>query len=1006
MGVALRCSQAIKGLKRSFMTGTYLLWTTSIFTWACLISILPLTLVDGATQQWYCDSYSSGACPLCVNGSPCSTNISTLDQFWTNPSYCTLPYTVNSPPSSYKVPSSSICPSSQAGWSNGVLNLPIYQVGGSNIVLGQAYVFVTYQNMLYLTMTFNCNNLLSTTPTTQTVSVGLWSSPGLPAQYVNVVYQAGLSSCYTLQIDLANVCDPTRSATFNPSINSPMLSGCVVNGNTSSPGVNLSAPNTNLFLTVSATLQAYQNGQPNTCQATGSFLNGTLSYISPTSIQAVPLTVPPCIPPPPSPPPGPSPPSPKPPPSPAPPPSPPSPMPSPPPSPPFPPPMPVLITINTSQYLDPVTTCLVTQAEWNYLAFPYVGQWLSPALCVAPRNDSGGGSFMQVSFPFFLPYWAQHFVNSLTPSNTFNSALNLILSQQLMLPCQTVVTIYGPGPTITIPGPINNNAQYWPQFNCPPRPPPPPSPPGPPGPDPPVPSPPPPLPPPSPPPSPPTLPQAPPPSPLPPPSPPPSPPPPPFQMFMMQIIYQSDIGYYRNDCNSSLFLITYTFQVSYNDPIPAMYTPPICSYATPNTLQASVNFVNVSRAQLLVGNFNINSVGTFVNYFNIPCGSVITFSCAASSQSFGPTNVQQLRCPGPPPLPVASPPGPPPPPLSASPPPPPPPYFQTSPPPPPLPESPPPPPPFIIQYPPLPPFILPPAPPSLLQTSPPPLTPTAAGGQEPPVPPPFFSFVSPPPPPSPTSPPPPPVLSPPPPWTWPPTLPWSPPPPGSIPSPPTKSPPPPNKNPSPPVRVLSPPPPPRVSPSPPFLSPPPPLSPSPPLPVKAPPPVFKSPPPSIKSPSPSPIISPTLSPPPPGSPSTTITINVATQKASPLTAQDCTTFSFIAKYYLIPGVALVSGPTCVLNSPATSGANVYVVFTTSKDAINYLKAIAVTNTASTIVGALLLPCGVTSVIFSGAGQVASIYTSANLSGLVCSTSTPALSPPPKVGRLLQQHVSN
>ncbi|GAX82900.1 hypothetical protein CEUSTIGMA_g10326.t1 [Chlamydomonas eustigma] len=874
--------------------------TLSIFvTWAGFSAFfLQIASVEGASQQWYCNSYSSGVCPLCVNGSPCSTNITTLDQFWTNPSYCTLPYTVSSPPSSYKVPSASICPSSQSGWSNGILNIPIYQVGGTSTVLGQAYVFVTYQYMLYLTMTFNCNNLLSTTPSTQTVSVALWTSPGLPAQYVNVVYQAGLSSCYTLQINLANVCDPTLGATFDPSVNSPLLNGCVVNSNTSSPGVNLTSPNTNLYLTVSATLQAYQNApQPiNTCQATGSFLNGTLSYINPTSPQAVSLTVPPCIPPPPFPPPGPNPPSPSPPPSPLPPPSPPSPAPSPPPAPPFPPPMPVLITINTSQYLDPVTTCLITQAEWNYLALPYVGQWLSPAECVAPRNTSGGGSYMQVSFPFFLTYWAQQFVGSLTPSNTFNSALYLILSQQLMLPCQTIVTIYGPGPTVTIPGPINNNAQYWPQFNCPPRPPPPPSPPGPPGPDPPIPSPPPPSPLPSPPPSPPSLPQAPPPSPSPLPSPPPSPPPPPFQLFMMQIIYESDISYYRNDCNSSLFLIMYTFQVTYNDPVPAMYSTPTCSYPTPNTLQATVNFVNISRAELLVGNFNPDSVGTYVNYFNIPCASVITFSCAATSQSFGPTNVQQLSCPGPPPGPVSNifsslPP----PPLSlANVPPlsPPPPDFFSAP-------S-PPPPPYVLKFPPLPPFILPPAPPTQPMTirSSPPLLPTAAGSQEPPAPPPFFSFISPPPPPQEVS--------------------------------------------LPPSLLLL----------------------SPPLPS------------STLSSSP-PVASPSVIP------TTTVMINIVTQLVVNLTSQDCSTLSFIAKYYLSPGVTLVTGPTCTLSTPASTGATITVVFSTSADAISYLSAVSTPTTASTIVGALLLPCGVTSIIFSGAGQAATIYTSATLSSLMC-----------------------
>jgi hypothetical protein len=43
--------------------------------WACLSTVfLPLTAVEGATQHWYCNSDSSGTCPLCVNGSPCSVS--------------------------------------------------------------------------------------------------------------------------------------------------------------------------------------------------------------------------------------------------------------------------------------------------------------------------------------------------------------------------------------------------------------------------------------------------------------------------------------------------------------------------------------------------------------------------------------------------------------------------------------------------------------------------------------------------------------------------------------------------------------------------------------------------------------------------------------------------------------------------------------------------------------------------------------------------------------------
>ncbi len=68
----------------------------------------------------------------------------------------------------------------QDGWNDGgILTWPIYNLPGVGPLnqAGTAYIYVTYNRRLYITMTFNCNFLLSTDPvgTIKSVEVALWS---------------------------------------------------------------------------------------------------------------------------------------------------------------------------------------------------------------------------------------------------------------------------------------------------------------------------------------------------------------------------------------------------------------------------------------------------------------------------------------------------------------------------------------------------------------------------------------------------------------------------------------------------------------------------------------------------------------------------------------------------------------------------------------------------------------------------------------------------------------
>lgn len=358
-----------------------------------------------------------------------------------------------------------------------------------------------------------------------------------------MVYTAGFYSCYTLSIDLTQVCDPTQGGVFNPSPNDPTSGVCLCNGSTCPP-VNLFVPGNDLYLTVRVRLDQRNNDfVANGCPTRNTSFYSLQPTTPPVGTPVL-LTLPSCTPPPPSPPSPPPPPPPLPPRPPPRPPSPPSPMPPRPPnspSPPLPPQLAVVLTLTTSATMA-ATVCSDTLPDWIYLATAFNGQWRPPPTCSGPAVNQAGGTSIVVQYYFYGPESAAAFVQSLTPSDGPNSALKLILDLRLGLPCATSLMAYGPM-TARIPGP--GNSQYWSEFLCPPSPPLPPSPPVPPAPpgvNPPSPPPP---PPPSPPPPPPSPPPSPPPPPPLPPLAPPSPPPPPFQSFVFNIFYPTSVFPFR-----------------------------------------------------------------------------------------------------------------------------------------------------------------------------------------------------------------------------------------------------------------------------------------------------------------------------------------------------------------------------------------------------------------------------------------------------------------------------
>jgi hypothetical protein len=89
----------------------------------------------------------------------------------------------------------------------------IVPAGLSGTIIGSAYVFVTLERRLYITLQFECSYMFNTQPNfaSQRVAVGVWTDANTQWQsYVDVLYSTGFYTCYTLSIDLFNVCDASE----------------------------------------------------------------------------------------------------------------------------------------------------------------------------------------------------------------------------------------------------------------------------------------------------------------------------------------------------------------------------------------------------------------------------------------------------------------------------------------------------------------------------------------------------------------------------------------------------------------------------------------------------------------------------------------------------------------------------------------------------------------------------------------------------------------------------
>ncbi|PNW72447.1 hypothetical protein CHLRE_16g680790v5 [Chlamydomonas reinhardtii] len=892
-------------------------------------ALLLLTAGLAAAQpppSFYCNTWkgtTSATCPICASGSPCTT-ITTADDFWRKPELCSLPdieplrSTVTG---ATLFPTTSICSADSGIAAYPIRGLPA--TGAAGKTGGTAYAWIGYNGRLYLTLAFDCNFMFSSNPNWPgpKVSVALWNAAnglGRP-QYVDVLYAAGFYTCYTLSIDLRNVCNPADGAVFNPSPNAG--STCQCNGGACpSPPTNLFNEGMPLYMDVRVSLGDYAS-QDGLC-APGSIGNYTLS--SPSDGPAVnPLFVPNCIAPPSPPPAPPRPPPPtppippRPPPSPPKPPSPPPPRPPTPPTPPSPPPVDVSVVITTPMILDRDTTCpsvILWLASW----YAIVNATVSNPPCVVGVSPASSTMFITYSL---LPNQAVPFVNIIFPAypEPRSIQLKVLMLDLLKLPCNSTSSVQGVGIYRVVPDnllPSNMKDDRWPELYCAPQPSPPPSPPLPPAPK--APRAPPPSPPPPPPPSPPP-PSPPPPPPPSPPPPPPMPPPPPGILYYWQMFYPAPIDQARaKDCTYVSFIMKYSYKIAELSP---GQTDPNCTLSS-TKLVATLMFYSIERgAKSMVGVFNEAAIGEFVTMYGIPCNSIIYMSYDDGSgatvgfKTFSGSNVPALKCglPPRPPRPPSPNPPPPTPPFAPDPPsspdqasnfsPPPPVRQPPSPrPPSPRPPAPAPSPPFnasTIPRPPRPPSpprpppqppqtpdvvfqppngdqpsILDPPPPSRQPPSPKPPRPRPPPLRFPPeVPflplPPDITQLPPPPPPRRRSPPPPTPPSP-----KPPRSPRPPPP--SVSPPPPPSPPPPKSprlRPPPPQPDTPPPPPPpkspRLRPPPPLPSPPPPRvprAPRPPPPAGKPPPPTGKPPPPGKSPPPPPPVVRSPRPPPPSPP--------------------------------------------------------------------------------------------------------------------------------------------
>ncbi|KAG2494346.1 hypothetical protein HYH03_007403 [Edaphochlamys debaryana] len=657
---------------------------------AALLALATALLSSTASAQgsaalppsFYCSTYNkagepSAVCPTCAGGTACATSVRPADNFWREASLCSLPQV----PALANVTGATFFP--VTGICDATDGVRTYSIKGAsnspqaNTTVGTAYIFLSYNGRLYITLVFNCNYMMSTDPTTkQVVQVAVWDSQaGLSRpQYVDVVYQSGFYTCYTLSIDLQQVCNPLEGATFNPSpnVNQP----CLCLNSTALPnctGVprNLAAPDIPLFIKVQVKLGPYDNVDSTTCG-----LNTPLATFVPRGTSSDPndapdinaITTPDCIAPPSPPPSPPHPPPtmppkpPSPPPAPPKPPRPPPPQPPSPPMPPFPPTTSVGMVIATDAALPLDTTCSNINST--------LVSWLS----VTPRPHSqpacSVGFSNRITTIFvnwdLTPDSATIFINTIFPVYpNVSFQLQQLLIWQLALPCNSNSSMQGVGlfrtvPDRNLPG-TNGFDSRWPMFYCTPPPSRPPSPPKPPAPKAPLSPPPSPSPPPPPFPSPPPSPSPPPPR---PPPPPPQPPPPPGIFFKWQLFYPGPVSR-PTDCDNVGFIIRYSYKIAGLDPAT---NDPFCSLPSRTQLVSTLMFFSADRgARAMVGVFNEAGIGEFSTQYNIPCNSIIYLSyddgtgSTVGFKTFSGANVPALKCRPPPSPPRPPSPDPPPP---------------------------------------------------------------------------------------------------------------------------------------------------------------------------------------------------------------------------------------------------------------------------------------------------------------------------------------------------------
>eukprot|EP00798_Chlamydomonas_sp_ICE-L_P010039 gene10039-7930_t len=373
---------------------------------------------EGASGSWYCDTFlptpgsAVNSCPLCAANGPC-TAISTVDKFHTESQYCFLPdipATAMVPTNSKATPNQ-ICQQQGNGWVNGVKRFEVFGAQDSKAPatsVGTAWVFVAYTGLMYVTMQLDCNLLFSTDPTfvSRAMEIGVWRDNQEFKQYVNVVYTSGFYSCYTLAIDLNNVCDvesnstfnPSRNdptvcdvdsnSTFNPSRNDPTLGTCVRPDGSTSPPVNLFVPGSSVSLNVNVKLARFNNNFASAVPMC-SFNSSEIYPYTLFSNDAV------------------------------------------------------FLTIRTPKILG-ASTCTDTEADWLFLTLNFQNQYTLPAICTPPQPGITGGSVLTVQYNFLRNTWGAAFVRSIDLPSEANQMLKLILNVRLRLPCGSSIDALGP----------------------------------------------------------------------------------------------------------------------------------------------------------------------------------------------------------------------------------------------------------------------------------------------------------------------------------------------------------------------------------------------------------------------------------------------------------------------------------------------------------------------------------------------------------------------------------